>query len=132
MGIPLTGGSVPALIWRDTMKVATESYGNVDFSYEPIDIIKEKPQIESNYIPSEEIMEDESDEENNQNINSSSTKSHTVTTDEAIDNTPTSSSVTNNNSVNIKTTTTKQINVENHQEHQANTNLPEPKPSEGD
>ena len=40
MGIALTGGSVPALIWKDAMKVATENYGNVDFSYEPIDIIK--------------------------------------------------------------------------------------------
>lgn len=29
----LTGGTVPALIWRDVMKVATEPYGNSDFNY---------------------------------------------------------------------------------------------------
>ena len=29
----LTGGTVPALIWKDVMKVATEPYGNNDFDY---------------------------------------------------------------------------------------------------
>ena len=29
----IQGGTVPALIWRDVMRVATEPYGNVDFNY---------------------------------------------------------------------------------------------------
>lgn len=29
----LTGGTVPAIIWRDVMKVATEPYGNEEFGY---------------------------------------------------------------------------------------------------
>ena len=32
----LTGGTVPAKIWRDVMQVATEPYGNVDFEYPEI------------------------------------------------------------------------------------------------
>ena len=32
----LTGGTVPAKIWRDVMLVATEPYGNVDFEYPEI------------------------------------------------------------------------------------------------
>ena len=34
----ITGGTVPALIWKEVMKVATEQYGNKDFSYDPIDL----------------------------------------------------------------------------------------------
>ena len=29
----ITGGTIPALIWKDVMLVATEPYGNVDFEY---------------------------------------------------------------------------------------------------
>ena len=29
----ITGGTVPAIIWKDVMTVATEPYGNVDFEY---------------------------------------------------------------------------------------------------
>ena len=32
----ITGGTVPALIWKDVMTVATEPYGNVDFEYPEI------------------------------------------------------------------------------------------------
>ena len=32
----LTGGTVPARIWRDVMVVATANYGNTDFEYPPI------------------------------------------------------------------------------------------------
>ena len=32
----LTGGTVPALIWKDVMKVATAPYGNADFEYPEI------------------------------------------------------------------------------------------------
>ena len=34
----LTGGTVPAKIWHDIMQVATEKYGNSDFSYPVIDL----------------------------------------------------------------------------------------------
>ncbi len=37
----MTGGTVPALIWRDVMKVATARFGNSDFVY---------PEVEINYI----------------------------------------------------------------------------------
>lgn len=34
----LTGGTVPALIWKDTMKVATEKYQTSDFDYPEIEL----------------------------------------------------------------------------------------------
>lgn len=34
----LTGGTVPALIWKDTMKAATEKYQNSDFDYPEIEL----------------------------------------------------------------------------------------------
>ncbi len=34
----ITGGTVPALIWKEVMKVATQSYGNHDFDYPQIDL----------------------------------------------------------------------------------------------
>lgn len=127
MGIALTGGSVPALIWKDAMKVATESYGNVDFSYEPIDIIKEKPQFENNYKPNEEIIENDEETQTNQ--------THAVTVDETIDNNNSSSNQSNsvvNKQPTPVTTPAQPPHVEKKQESQVNTNLPEPKPSNGE
>ena len=40
MKMPLTGGTVPAVIWRDVMKIVTEPYGNVDFTYPDIELKK--------------------------------------------------------------------------------------------
>ncbi len=34
----LTGGTVPAMIWRDTMKVATENYPNSQFDYPDLEL----------------------------------------------------------------------------------------------
>ena len=34
----ITGGTVPALIWKDVMKVATAPYGNKDFSYDKVEL----------------------------------------------------------------------------------------------
>ena len=34
----MTGGTVPALIWRDVMKVATQKYGSADFEYPQVEI----------------------------------------------------------------------------------------------
>ena len=52
----IQGGTVPALIWRDVMKVATQKYGKVDFNYPEVKLIpsyllkqnaqKEKPEEE--------------------------------------------------------------------------------------
>ncbi len=41
MRVALTGGSVPALIWRDIMKIVTAPYGNVDFNYPEIILKRE-------------------------------------------------------------------------------------------
>ncbi|MBQ3310514.1 PBP1A family penicillin-binding protein [bacterium] len=45
----LTGGTVPALIWKDVMKAATEPYGNKDFDYPETELksfkMKGKPVI---------------------------------------------------------------------------------------
>ena len=106
------------------MKVATENYGNVDFSYEPIDIIKEKPQFENNYRPNEEIIENEEEKQTDQ--------SHALTVDETVEHK--NSSANQSNSVVSKpnqSTSTQPSHVENKQEQQPNTSLPEPKPSEG-
>ena len=34
----LTGGTVPAIIWRDVMRVATEPFGKLDFSYPKVEL----------------------------------------------------------------------------------------------
>ena len=34
----ITGGTVPAIIWKDVMKVATAPYGNKDFGYDKIEL----------------------------------------------------------------------------------------------
>ena len=39
MNKSIQGGTVPALIWKDVMKVATEPYGNADFNYPEIKLI---------------------------------------------------------------------------------------------
>ena len=45
----LTGGTVPALIWKDVMRVATEQYGSPDFDYPPVELkpfkLKQSPVI---------------------------------------------------------------------------------------
>lgn len=39
MNKSIQGGTVPALIWKDVMKVATEPYGNAEFNYPEIKLI---------------------------------------------------------------------------------------------
>lgn len=39
MSKSVQGGTVPALIWRDVMKIATEKYGKADFNYPEIKLI---------------------------------------------------------------------------------------------
>lgn len=40
MNKSIQGGTVPALIWKDVMKVATEPYGNAEFNYPAIELIQ--------------------------------------------------------------------------------------------
>lgn len=40
MNKSIQGATVPALIWKDVMKVATEPYGNVDFNYPEIKLVQ--------------------------------------------------------------------------------------------
>lgn len=39
MNKSIQGGTVPALIWKDVMKVATEPYGNADFNYPEVKLM---------------------------------------------------------------------------------------------
>ena len=56
MNKSIQGGTVPALIWKDVMKVATEPYGKVEFNYPEIKLIP--------YTDEKAIGEDEEDGEN--------------------------------------------------------------------
>lgn len=40
MNKSIQGGTVPALIWKDVMKVATEPYGNAEFNYPKIELVQ--------------------------------------------------------------------------------------------
>ena len=48
MTVPLTGGTVPAIIWKDVMTVATESFGSREFPYPEVQLKKggNKPEEE--------------------------------------------------------------------------------------
>lgn len=46
MSSPLTGGTVPALIWKETMTVATKDYENSDFSYPEVNLIPREQLIQ--------------------------------------------------------------------------------------
>ena len=39
MNKSIQGGTVPALIWKDVMKVATESYGKAEFNYPQVELV---------------------------------------------------------------------------------------------
>ena len=56
MNKSIQGGTVPALIWKDVMTVATEPYGNAEFNYPEIKLIP--------FTDKKAIGEDEEDEEN--------------------------------------------------------------------
>lgn len=54
----IQGGTVPALIWRDVMKVATQQYGKVDFNYPEVKLIP------SSVLKSENEKKENADKEN--------------------------------------------------------------------
>ncbi len=61
--IGLTGGSAPARIWKEMMKVATEKYGNTEFDYDVVNLTPSYEQT-SNEDEAEEDAEN-AEEENN-------------------------------------------------------------------
>ena len=64
MNKSIQGGTVPALIWKDVMKVATEPYGNSEFNYPEIKLVSYG---DSKAIGEEEEQENkENNQENNQ------------------------------------------------------------------
>lgn len=63
----IQGGTVPALIWRDVMKVATEPYGKVDFNYPEIELTAFQAKPGSIKIIKQE--EDKKEEENSETQN---------------------------------------------------------------
>ncbi len=63
----IQGGTVPALIWRDVMKVATEPYGNADFNYPEIELkgFQLKPGSIKVYKEEDDKKQEENPEEQN-------------------------------------------------------------------
>ena len=51
------GGTIPALIWRDTMKVATQKFGSTDFDYPPIEL-KRSAKAAVKTIENEDVSEE--------------------------------------------------------------------------
>ena len=64
MNKSIQGGTVPALIWKDVMKVATEPYGNTEFNYPEIKLI---PYSDTKAIGEDEEEKVEKEENLNQN-----------------------------------------------------------------
>lgn len=67
----IQGGTVPALIWRDIMKVATIPYKNMEFDYPAVELINTKAPAESQ--PKEEEVSDEKNETQSEGVNSEAT-----------------------------------------------------------
>ena len=65
----LTGGTVPAKIWRDVMLIATQPYGNSDFEYPEI-ILKPFKASSVSVIPQSEALKawEEEDAKNTKNL----------------------------------------------------------------
>lgn len=76
----IQGGTVPALIWRDVMKVATEPYGKVDFNYPEIKLIPFKAKPGSIKI----LKEEPKDDENNQVSETSQPSENEATTPQEV------------------------------------------------
>lgn len=57
----ITGGTVPALIWKDVMTVATAPYGSTDFDYPEVEL--------KNYTPSKKEYSDERKTQDTNTVN---------------------------------------------------------------
>lgn len=71
----ITGGTVPALIWKDVMLVATAPYGDSDFDYPEIELKayndnkKQDKTVDTTAKPTDEESEDNTDTEDTTPIN---------------------------------------------------------------
>ena len=77
MNKSIQGGTVPALIWKDVMTVATEPYGNAEFNYPEIKLMP--------FTDKKAIGEDEEDEESGNKENEDLTdmgENHMMTPEE--------------------------------------------------
>ena len=79
MNKSIQGGTVPALIWKDVMQVATEPYGSIDFNYPEIELVSFS--ADSKYIGDDE---DENTEENEQKQDNNPVENNDVMTSEDI------------------------------------------------
>jgi penicillin-binding protein 1A len=60
MNKSIQGGTVPALIWKDIMKVATEQYGNAEFNYPEVKLVPFAAGSNTKIIGDEETSENSS------------------------------------------------------------------------
>lgn len=76
MNKSIQGGTVPALIWKDVMRVATEPYGNADFNYPAVKLIP--------YNPDGKVIGDEEEETENkeEQTNTNDTNNELMTPDD--------------------------------------------------
>jgi penicillin-binding protein 1A len=72
MNKSIQGGTVPALIWKDTMKVATEPYGNAEFNYPEVKLVPYASGSSTKVIGDDERSEQNSTEERPTSSNASS------------------------------------------------------------
>jgi penicillin-binding protein 1A len=72
MNKSIQGGTVPALIWKDTMKVATEPYGNAEFNYPEVKLVPYASGSGTKVIGDEEQSEQNSTEERPTSSNNTS------------------------------------------------------------
>ncbi len=69
----LTGGTVPALIWKDVMRVATEPYGSHDFDYPPVELKSFRAKMAPVIISPESAKRTFENEENQDKIDANRT-----------------------------------------------------------
>lgn len=67
MNKSIQGGTVPALIWKDVMKVATEPYGNAEFNYPEVKLIPFSAGANVKIIGEEEEQEEQKKPDNQEN-----------------------------------------------------------------
>ena len=68
MNKSIQGGSVPALIWKDVMKVATEPYGKAEFNYPQVELIP-FGSINPNRVIGESVSKPKTEEQSEIDLN---------------------------------------------------------------
>lgn len=82
----IQGGTVPALIWRDVMKVATQQYGKVDFNYPEVKLVPSSVLKSENEKKENADKESENGENFENGINSEEVIKPATTPAEAVQN----------------------------------------------